>query len=367
MSWTYDNETGALIGMSWSEDLTYQTSEETWTESLEINMAFVTATFEIGRKKAEVPKPLVVLKSVLLSAREVLVGRTVDLTVQLENKGNAEAKDVHVKWESDMFSGKKEEVISIEPGGNATVKFTLKAEKTGNATVSVYVVMGGKVIASDELAIAITESSSPTPAAAAVITSGAVASVVAAGVSAATAGISAGAVAPAVAPAPAAPAAGPPVEKRPTFLSKVLSGIKYLLGRRKKRRVEPPRNSLAMNLGVVILSAVAATISLFLAEGSLRLASIPAAIYTSSVGFGLALAGLSLFVRRMKFYKDFNVEIDKREKAYLALTLILGLWGAASSAIGLLSVLVPYLASIPLAVSAVALTWYTAADVRSWA
>ena len=80
----------------------------------------------------------------------------------------------------------------------------------------------------------------------------------------------------------------------------------------------------------------------------------------------MALSGLSLFLRRVKFYRDFGISVDKREKSYLALTLILGLWGTISSSLGLISILVPHLASIPLSTSAAVTVLYTISDMRSW-
>ena len=138
------------------------------------------------------------------------------------------------------------------------------------------------------------------------------------------------------------------------------------MGKRRKRRVEPPKNSLKLTLGLVLLSAIFATVPLLLINRGLSLASIPTAVYTSSIGFTLALAGLSLFTRRVKFYRDMGITVDRREKGYLALTLILGLWGAFSSTFGLLSIIVPYLASIPLSASGAVVTAYTILDIRSW-
>ena len=307
----------------------------------------------------------VVLRSAKLSSDEVLKGRTVDLLVEVANEGGEEARGVKVRWESASFSGEQEQEVNIAPGSTATVTFTLKAEELGNATITVRVLYAGEIVGQDELTITVSEAVQPTPATTTAITTGAVAGAISAGVSVATAGISAGAAAATAAAPVVAPVSAAPTE-RPSFFSKVLSGIKYLLGKRKKKRVEPPRNSLKMTLGLVILAAIFAAIPLFLVKRSFELASIPVAAFTSSIGFTLALAGLSLFVRRVKFYRDFGVKIDAREKGYLALTLILGLWGAFSSVYGILGVLVPYLASMPLSASGLVVAAYTISDIRSW-
>ncbi len=345
-------------------------AEEPGNATVEVFIYFQDELVGQEALKASIFMP-VVLRSARLSSDEVLKGRTVDLLVEVANEGGGEARGVKVVWESASFSGDHEETINIAPGSTATVTFTLKAEELGNATITVRVLYAGEVVGQEELTISVSEAVQPTPATTTAITTGAVAGAVSAGVSIATAGVSAGAAvataAPTVAPVSAAPPGAPAPTEKPGIFSKVLSGVKYLLGRRKKRRVQPPRNSLRMTLGLVVLAAIFAAIPLFVAERSFELASIPVAAFTSSIGFTLALAGLSLFARRVKFYRDFGVEIDAREKGYLALTLILGLWGAFSSAYGILGVLVPYLANIPLSASGLVLTAYTIYDVRSWA
>ena len=123
---------------------------------------------------------------------------------------------------------------------------------------------------------------------------------------------------------------------------------------------------LGFLLGLVILAAICATASLLLAGARLDMASIPISIYLSAIGFALACSSLSLFARRVIFYHEYGLKVGKRETAYLALSLGLGLWGAISSPLGLLATLVAYLASIPLGVPALLVLLHAIADVRSW-
>lgn len=363
-------------------DLTAQ-SEEDVTASITFTVYYAGEahdTYDVS-VHIHVPIAAIAFRSARTSAEEVLEGRTLTLTVEVANEGDRLARGVLVRWESEGFTGEQEKTVDIRPGETVTVSFSLKAVSTGSVAIDVFVSFKGELVGHETLTVIISKVVEPTPTTTTAIASGAAAGVVAAGISIATAGVSgvsaaaaaaaptvsaAATAAPAVSVAPAA--AAPRAEQaRGGFFSKILSGIKYLLGKRKKKRVEPPKNSLKLTLGLVILSAAFAVAPLALTGTPLSLTSIPTSIMTSTIGFSLALSGLSLFVRRVKFYRDFGIEVDKREKAYLALTFILGIWGAVSSALGLLNVLVSYLASIPLSAPAFVVAAYTLLDMRSWA
>jgi len=355
-------------------------SEENVTATITFSVVYEGEVHDTAEVSVEVfvpaapTGPVLSIRSASLSADEVLVGGKVELRVEVENTGEEDADGVVVRWEAAALSGDREATLRVPAGGTATATFTLTAQEEGDFTITVIVSYEGEEVGREELQIHVAKVVEPTTTTTTTIASGAVAGVAAAGVSMATAGISAAVGAAPTAAAAAAPTAvsgvptpPPAQEARPGVFSKVLSGIKYALGKRKRRKVlKPPRNSIKLTLGLVVLSAAFATGSLLLAGARLELGSIPASIYTSAIGFTLALAGISLFVRRLSFYREFGIKIDAREKAYLALTLVLGLWGAASSALGLASVVVPYLASIPLASSAVVVGAYTVLDMRSW-
>ena len=361
-------------------ELTAQ-SEENVTATIAFSAVYEDEVHDTAEASVEIfvpvapAGPVLSIRSASLSADEVLVGGKVELRVEVENTGDVDAEGVVVRWEAAAaLSGDREATLRVPAGGTATATFILTAQEEGDFAITVIVSYKGEEVGREELSIHVAKVVEPTTTTATTIASGAVAGVAAAGISMATAGISAAAGAAPTAAAAAAPTAvsgvptpPPAQEARPGVVSKVLSGVKYALGRRKRRRVlRPPRNSIKLTLGLIVLSAAFATGSLLLAGARLELGSIPTSIYTSAIGFTLALAGISLFVRRLSFYREFGIEIDAREKAYLALTLILGLWGAASSALGLASVVVPYLASIPLASSAVVVGAYTVLDMRSW-
>ena len=361
-------------------ELTAQ-SEENVTASITFSAVYEDEVHDTAEASVEIfvppapAGPVLSIKSASLSTDEVLVGGKVELRVEVENTGEEDADGVVVRWEAAAaLSGDRETALRVPAGDAATATFTLTAQEEGDFTITVIVSYKGEEVGHVELLIHVAKVVEPTTTTTTTIASGAVAGVAAAGISMATAGISAAVGAAPTAAAAAAPTAvsgvpmpPPAQEARPGVLSKVLSGIKYALGKRKRRRVlKPPKNSIKLTLGLVVLSAAFATGSLLLAGAKLELGNIPASIYTSAIGFTLALAGISLFVRRLSFYREFGIKIDAREKAYLALTLVLGLWGAASSALGLVSVVVPYLASIPLASSAAIVGAYTVLDMRSW-
>ena len=361
-------------------ELTAQ-SEENVTATITFSAVYEDEVHDTAEASVEIfvpvapAGPVLSIRSASLSADEVLVGGKVELRVEVENTGDVDAEGVVVRLQAAAaLSGDREATLRVPAGGTATATFILTAQEEGDFAITVIVSYKGEEVGREELSIHVAKVVEPTTTTATTIASGAVAGVAAAGISMATAGISAAAGAAPTAAAAAAPTAvsgvptpPPAQEARPGVVSKVLSGVKYALGRRKRRRVlRPPRNSIKLTLGLIVLSAAFATGSLLLAGARLELGSIPTSIYTSAIGFTLALAGISLFVRRLSFYREFGIEIDAREKAYLALTLILGLWGAASSALGLASVVVPYLASIPLASSAVVVGAYTVLDMRSW-
>ena len=369
VAWGFDNETGALMRLTWEEDITFTNQ---WTggssyreerhRTLSFTMSIREASFEFG----EPIGPMLFLKSARTSSKWVLEGGTLTLTVEVGNKGEVVAHGVRVRWESPGFTGEEEKTIDVPAGGSAEASFELRAAGSGNTTIEVSVYHMEHLVARQVLHVYIGKAINPSPVAMAAAVGGAVAGAVGAGISAVSAGVSATPAAAAGAPSPVTPT-GPEEAAKPSFLSKILSGIRYLLGRQKKKKLyEPPKNSLGFLLGLVILAAICATASLLLAGARLDMASIPISIYLSAIGFALACSSLSLFARRVIFYHEYGLKVGKRETAYLALSLGLGLWGVISSPLGLLAILVAYLASIPLAIPALLVLLHAIADVRSW-
>ncbi|RLI07833.1 hypothetical protein DRO32_03270, partial [Candidatus Bathyarchaeota archaeon] len=203
------------------------TAEEIGNTTVEVSVLY--AGEEVGSEvlRARILMP-VSLKSASLSSDEVLRGRSVELVVEVANEGGAKVKGVRVVWEevgqgSSILSGEHEKTVDIGPGSSAKVSFMLTGEDLGNTTIRVSVIYEGHLAGTEELGLTVAEAVEPEPTTTATIATGAVAGAVAAGVSVASAGVSAAAAVPTL-----APAAAPPSEARPGFLSKILSGIKYL-------------------------------------------------------------------------------------------------------------------------------------------
>ncbi len=311
--------------------------------------------------------------------RAILAGREVDLAV-FSLTYNADVKEAsmegqvkgpyNLKWKFDAETGA---LMAVEWEEGLDIKYSYGALTAGGGIMSIYRSSSHRAIS---IAMTIAHASfkfgrpiarpvlEPTPLAAAAIASGAATGAIGAGISAVAAGISA----PPTSAAAAPTALAPPTEKmKPSFFSKILSGIRYLLGKRKKKYIyEPPKNTLTFLLCTIIIAAASATVPFVMVGAPLEPASIPTSIYLSAIGFALACTSLSLFTRRTLFYKEYGLRVDKREKAFLGLSLALGLWGVISSPLGLFSMLVAHLASIAIGVPAVAVVLHAIADIRSW-
>ena len=311
--------------------------------------------------------------------RAVLAGREVDLAV-FSLTYNADLKEpgmegqvkgpYNLKWKFDAETGA---LMAVEWEEDLDIKYSYGVLTAGGWVMSIYRSSSHKAIS---IAMTIAHASfkfgrpiarpvmEPTPLAAAAIASGAATGAIGAGISAVAAGISVPPTSAAAAPTALAP---PTEEMRPSFFSKILSGIRYLLGRRKKKYIyEPPKNTLTFLLGTLLIAIASATGPFIMVGAPLEPLSIPASIYLSVMGFALACTSLSLFARRTLFYEKYGLRIDRREKAFLGLSLGLGLYGAISSPLGLLSMLVAHLAGIALSIPAIVVALHAIADVRSW-
>ena len=113
--------------------------------------------------------------------------------------------------------------------------------------------------------------------------------------------------------------------------------LKYLLKLRKLRRkkkkeeIPPPNNTIKMTLALAVIGAATGSGAVAIAYGL----SAPLALFimavTAIVGFTLAEAGLSLFIRRYVFFKARSLRWGKKEKLSLLIILVTGLYGAVTS------------------------------------
>ncbi|MHA1722225.1 MAG: hypothetical protein ACTSXW_04010, partial [Candidatus Baldrarchaeia archaeon] len=95
--------------------------------------------------------------------------------------------------------------------------------------------------------------------------------------------------------------------------------------------IPPPNNTIKMTLALAVIGAATGSGAVAIAYGL----SAPLALFimavTAIVGFTLAEAGLSLFIRRYVFFKARSLRWGKKEKLSLLIILVTGLYGAVTS------------------------------------
>ena len=113
--------------------------------------------------------------------------------------------------------------------------------------------------------------------------------------------------------------------------------LKYLLKLRKLRRkkkkeeIPPPKNTIKMTVALAIIGAATGFGAAAIAYGLSAPLALSVMVVTAIVGFTLAEAGLSLFIRKYVFFKVRSIKWGKKEKLSLLIILITGLYGVVTS------------------------------------
>jgi len=112
---------------------------------------------------------------------------------------------------------------------------------------------------------------------------------------------------------------------------KYLLKLRKLKRKKKKEEIPPPKNTIKMTIALAIIGAVTGSGAAAIAYGLSAPLTLLVMLVTAIIGFTLAEAGLSLFIRRYVFYKVRSIQWGKKEKLSLLIILITGLYGAVTS------------------------------------
>ena len=112
---------------------------------------------------------------------------------------------------------------------------------------------------------------------------------------------------------------------------KYLWKLRKLKRKKKKEEIPPPKNTIPLTLSLAIIGALTGAGTAAIAFGFPVPSAILLTLVTVVVGFTLAEAGLSLFVRRYFFFKIRLIQWGKKEKLSLLTILATGLYGVISA------------------------------------
>ncbi len=112
---------------------------------------------------------------------------------------------------------------------------------------------------------------------------------------------------------------------------KYLLKLRKLKRKKKKEEIPPPKNTIKMTIALAIIGAITGSGAAAIAYGLSAPLTLLVMLVTAVIGFTLAEAGLSLFIRRYVFYKVRSIQWGKKEKLSLLIILIAGLYGVVTS------------------------------------
>jgi len=112
---------------------------------------------------------------------------------------------------------------------------------------------------------------------------------------------------------------------------KYLLNLRKLKRKKKKEAIPPPKNTIKMPIASAIIGAITGPGAAAIAYGLSAPLTLLVMLVTAVIGFTLAEAGLSLFIRRYVFYRVRSIQWGKKEKLSLLITLITGLYGVVTS------------------------------------
>lgn len=112
---------------------------------------------------------------------------------------------------------------------------------------------------------------------------------------------------------------------------KYLLKLRKLKRKKKKEEIPPPKNTIKMTIALAIIGAITGSGAAAIAYGLSAPLTLLVMLVTAVVGFTLAEAGLSLFIRRYVFYRVRSIQWGKKEKLSLLIILITGLYGVVTS------------------------------------
>jgi len=112
---------------------------------------------------------------------------------------------------------------------------------------------------------------------------------------------------------------------------KYLLKLRKLKRKKKKEEIPPPKNTIKMTIALAIIGAITGSGAAAIAYGLSAPLTLLVMLVTAVIGFTLAEAGLSLFIRRYVFYRVRSIQWGKKEKLSLLIILITGLYGVVTS------------------------------------
>lgn len=144
------------------------------------------------------------------------------------------------------------------------------------------------------------------------------------------------------------------------YLKHVLKLRKLVKRRKKEEGPRPPTNSIPFTVGCAAVGAGSGLIATHMVPGIVFGLNPLLSIIAASSGLALAGAGISLFIRRWKFYKRYKMRVGKKEKFSLLSALAGGMYGAVACPLSLAMVLKAISAVVvPVLIPAAFLAIYT--------